>query len=111
MSKATQFIQDGRVLDYLNPTTNAIQYLDIIAGTGRLFIAAETIMPQEMGSVFAEGVFELPKASEAFTFGQAVYYNATNRNITGTAAGNLLAGYATAPVAANVATAHIKINA
>jgi len=111
MAKATQFIQDGKRLDYLNTGSEAINYLDIIAGMGRVFVAAETILSQATGSVFAEGVFELPKAAEAFTFAQAVYYNATAGNITGTSTGNILAGYAVAPAASGTATAQIKINA
>lgn len=111
MAKANQFIQDGKILDYTNTGSEAINYLDIIAGTGRIFIAAETILSQATGGIFAEGVFELPKAVGALTFAQAVYYDKTAGSITATSAGNILAGFAVQPAAAADTAVKVKINA
>lgn len=112
MAKATQFVQDGKVLDYTNSGSSAIDYLEIVPGTDKIFVAAEKIAASATGGVFAEGVFELPaKAADAFTVGQKVYYSTTD-GITSTATSNVPAGFAIkAKTATTDTTALIKINA
>lgn len=110
MAKAIQFIQDGKALDYVNSGSSAIEYLEVIPGTDRIFIAAEAIAKGVLGSAFAEGVFELPaKAADVFTFGQKVYFSKTD-GITSTDTGNVPAGYVVEAKAAQAATAKVKIN-
>lgn len=111
MAKATQFVQNGKVLDYTNSGSSAIGYLDIIPGTDKIFVAAEAIAIGATGGMYSEGVFELPaKAADVFTIGQKLYYSATD-GITSTATSNVLAGYAVEAKAATVATVKLKINA
>jgi len=88
MAKATQFVQDGVRIDYT--ASSAVGYLDIVPGTSKIFVAAEAIAAGATGAVYAEGVFELPAKAEAFTFGQAVYYDSTNGYVTTTATSNTL---------------------
>lgn len=110
MATATQFIQDGKILDYTNSGSSAIGYLDIIPGTDKIFIAAEGIAVGALGSMYAEGVFELPaKAADVFTLGQKVYYSTTD-GITSTATGNVYAGFTTEAKAASDTTVNVKIN-
>lgn len=93
----TQFIQKGERIDYVNSSENTINYLDVVAGTNKLFVAAEEIAPGAVGAVYAEGVFELKaKKTDVFTFGQTLYYDATNEYLTTTSTSNKLFGYALA---------------
>lgn len=113
----TQYIQKGERLDFVNTTSNEIKYLDVIKGTDKIFIAAENIPAGAVGSVFAEGVFEIPaKKADVLTVGQKVYYTTqiTKDATTGEsdkATANLLAGYAVAAKTANDEVALVKINA
>lgn len=113
----TQYIQEGKRLDYTNTTNATIKYLDVIVATDRIFIAAEDIPAGAVGSVFAEGVFEIPaKKADVLTVGQKVYYTTqiTKDATTGAsdnATANLLAGYAVAAKTANDEVALVKINA
>jgi len=111
MAKAIQFVQDGVRLDYA-AGENAIEYLEIVPGTDKIFVAAEAIAANSVGAVYSEGVFELPANKEqAFTVGQTVYFDVTNKNITSTAASNIVAGYAVAAKTAAGETVLVKINA
>lgn len=98
----TQYIQPGEKIDYINSSENVIKYMDIVAGTNKLFIAAEEIPAGATGAVYAEGVFEMAaKSGEAFTFGQMLYYDSTAGKLTGTASTNAYFGYAAAPKASS----------
>ena len=91
----TQYLQKGERIDYVNSSENTIKYLDVVAGTDKVFIAAEEIAPGATGAVYSEGVFELKaKSGEAFTFGQALYYDSTNKELTSTSTSNKYFGYA-----------------
>ena len=109
MATATQFVQDGKVLDYTNSGSSAIGYLEIVPGTDKIFVAAEAIAVGATGGLHSEGVFELPaKAADVFTFGQKLYFSATD-GITSTATSNVPAGFAVAAKAATVTTVKVKI--
>lgn len=58
-------------------------------------IATNDIKTGETETVVLQGVFECPKAA-GFTAakGSKLYYDAAAKNLTGTASGNTLAGYA-----------------
>lgn len=110
MANATQFVQDGARIDY-TASSAAVDYLEIVPGTNKIFVAAEPIAKGSTGAVYAEGVFELPAKAEAFTFGQTVYFDSTKGEITTTAASNILAGYAVAAKSESATSALVKINA
>ena len=55
------------------------------------------------------GVFEMEKATGEITMGAALYYSATDKKITTTAAGNVPAGYAAAPAASADETVLMKL--
>lgn len=119
-TKMTQYIQKGERIDFVNTTSNEIKYLDVIKGTDKIFIAAEDIPVGATGSVFTEGVFEIPaKKADVLAVGQKVYYTTEiTKDATTTVQGeqssttdNLLAGYAVAAKVANSDIAVVKINA
>jgi predicted RecA/RadA family phage recombinase len=64
------------------------------------------------GSVQVTGVFQLPKkAADTVAQGALVYWDATNQQITTTASGNTLAGFAAHAAAATTTAVDVKINA
>lgn len=104
-----KFIQKGNVIDYTNAGSTAITAGSVVVGTSRIFVAVGDIKAGATGVVEAEGVFEFPAASAAITFGQAVYWDATNGNITATATNNTPAGVAVAAKAAGILTVLVKL--
>lgn len=102
-------IQPGHVLDYTNGTGAAI-----LAGTlvvfGVLFgVAVADIPDGETGAVDLEGVFEFPKASGAITQGAKVYYDATAKNVTTTAASNIAIGGCAEAVLTGALTVKVRL--
>lgn len=108
------FIQKGDIVDYKNGGESAINYGDIVVGTDKIFIAAENIAIGATGGVHAEGVFELTTSdTSAITFGEKMYYDATNDGVTADATvttgtgndavttNNIFVGYAVNDVASS----------
>ena len=110
MATATYW-QRGDAIDYTNGGSAKIEANTVIAFGTKIGIAGTDIAVGETGSLIVAGVFELPKASGAVTAGAAVYWDATNGNITTTSTDNTLAGFATAAAESGDATVLVKINA
>ncbi|WP_457650872.1 DUF2190 family protein [Profundibacter sp.] len=81
---------------------------------GSLFgIASRSAAPGENVAIVTRGVFELPKAaSQSWTVGAKVYWDAANKRCTTVATGNTLIGAATVAVAggANDTTGTVRLN-
>ena len=81
---------------------------------GSLFgVASSTVASGAQVAIVVEGVFTLPKAaSQAWTVGAKVYWDATNNRCTTVATGNTLIGVATAAVAggAGDTTGTVRLN-
>lgn len=92
----TLYVQPGEKIDYTNSSDTKIEYMDIVAGTNKLFVAAEDIPAGGTGAVYTEGVFEMAaKKTDVFTFGQMLYYDSTHEYLTSTVGSNKFFGYAT----------------
>ena len=110
MASATRFVQKGVNLDYVNSSGSDIAYLQIIPLTERIVIALSAIPAGETGAVTDEGVWEIPaKNTEAFSFGDPLYWDNTNHYLTKTAAGHIPAGIAAAAKAQTDTTALINL--
>lgn len=85
---------EGKTLQYKNPSSSVtIESGSVILLAARICVSVADISPLKSGSVELEGVFEVPKKTgEAFTFGQQLYADATTKELTGTASGNIYAG-------------------
>lgn len=101
---------DGNVLDYVVATT------DITSGTGRqvgqfLGIAQIDGVVGETVPMVTVGSHELPALTPAAAFSQGatLYWDATPGELTETASGNLLVGWAAADKALNAATAVVRL--
>lgn len=102
------YVQQGAALDY-TPVED-VKNGDVVSLGTRIGVAAGDIPAGGTGTVHVEGVYKLAKASgEALAMGAAVCYDAAADAITATAAGNVTAGYATAPASANDGTVLVKL--
>ncbi|WP_226649614.1 DUF2190 family protein [Microbulbifer variabilis] len=62
---ATNFVQDGRMLDYTNSTSAVITSGQVIAVGAVLGVAMDDIAVGESGVIAIDGVFTVPKVSGA----------------------------------------------
>ena len=109
---SARYIQDGKIINYLNDSAATIQYGDVLTLTDRIGIATVNIAPHSVGAVELEGVFQLDaEATAAFAVGQTVYWDAANNRVTGTkaASGAILAGIVVEPKAAAEPVTLIKL--
>ena len=103
----TKFIQDGAVIDYV--AAEDIAYRDVVPMTSRIGVACEDIASGSIGAVALTGVFEMPCVTTAIAAGDAVYWDKTNKKITGTAGENVPAGMCVAAKATTVTTIQVRI--
>lgn len=102
------YVQRGAALDH-TPAEDVRNGEVVSLGT-RIGVAAGDIPAGGTGTVHVEGVYRLAKASgEALTMGAAVYYDAGADAVTASGEGNVPAGYAAAPAAANDAAVLVKL--
>lgn len=75
---ATNFIQEGEVIDWVNNTGSAVTSgSPVILGKQQMAIALTDIASGATGAVATEGVFKLAKnTSQAITQGQRLYWDA-----------------------------------
>lgn len=108
MSK--KFIQRGDVMDYANGAT-AITVDSVVVVGARVGVALADIPVNTVGPLAVSEVFSLPKkAGDTFAQGAPAYWDATNKQLTSTASGNTLAGYAFQAGAAADTSLAIKLN-
>lgn len=107
-----RFIQEGKVINYYNGTSDAIAYGDVVVLSQRIGIAASNIPAGSTGAVELEGVFEVTAETTAgFTVGQPLYWDAAEKKLTATKAetGAIYAGIAVDPKALASDVAYVKI--
>lgn len=102
-----KYWQKGETLDYT--ATAAVSNGDVVDLATRIGVAGNNIPAGATGAVHVEGVFIMPKGADAITLGAAVYWDATEEQITTTAEGHTPAGYAAAPADAGAATVLVKL--
>jgi len=103
------FIQEGGTLTVAAPAGGVVSGALVIIGL--MVGVATTTQPQGAPvAVKTTGVFEFPKVSaQAWTVGQAVYWDATAGNLTTTAGSNTLVGYASEPAANPSAVGRVRL--
>lgn len=110
MTKIANYVQKGDAIDYTNAGEADLAYGDVVNLTTRIGIANSHIPAGETGAIDVVGVYDLPKAAAAaISMGAAVYWDATNKNITATAEGNVPAGWAIAAAGADDTRARVKL--
>ena len=89
---------------------------DVTSGGGLLVgslfgVAVKDALTGDDVAIRTEGVFDLAKTSaQAWTVGQKVYWDDTNKLATTTATGNTLIGCATAVAANPSPTGHVRLS-
>ena len=105
---ATNYIQDGDILDYTAGAAISAGDFVVIGTVGG--VAINDIANGAVGAVAVSGVFRVTKATGAVTQGALLYWNATNSNLTTTAAGATLVGVAASAALSGDATVDILLN-
>lgn len=111
-------VAGGQKIDY-TPGSDVTGGQVVVIGTIP-FIASTDITASVVGSLEAEGIFDVPKATGALTAGDAIYWDtAGNPNVgtagtgaaTGTASGNYLMGVCTLDAASGDTYVRLKLTA
>lgn len=104
------FVQEGSVLDY-TPGAAVASGAVVLFGA-RVGIAVTDIPANVTGALRVKGVVELAKkGTDNVAQGALLYWDATNSQLTTTASGNTLAGYAAKAAGAGVTTVWLHLNA
>ncbi|WP_041272390.1 DUF2190 family protein [Desulfitobacterium hafniense] len=104
------YVQRGEAIDYKNEGSAEIKANDVVTLGTRVGVAGCDIPVGATGSVHVLGVYDLPALnSEAFTVGQAAYWNSTDKVVTVTAGTNTPAGWVVQAKASAGTIARIKI--
>lgn len=80
---AAVYVSDDGVVDHV--AAAAITAGDVVEVGTRPLIAKHDIAITETGALSSEGIFDVPKTSDAFSAGDTVYWNSTGNPVTGTA--------------------------
>lgn len=106
----SRYVQAGKVLDFPNPGAAIASGDGVLVGT-KVGIALANIAPSATGSVQICGVFSMPKlAADNMAIGALVYWDNTNKRLTTTSAGNMLAGVAAAAAPASTPVVSVLLN-
>ena len=101
-------IRNGATIEY-TPAAE-VKGGDLVVFPAMVAVAITDIPADGLGSLAAEGVFELPKDGTALAQGQAAYATSAGV-ITATASGNTLAGKVWGEAAGAASVVQVKINA
>lgn len=105
---AKNYIQEGNVISFVAPSGGVTSGQGVLIGT-RLAVAAHDAPAATACEGFVEGVFELPKAAGVVAQGAALYWDTTPGELTTTASGNTLVGYAFRAAADAATTVQLKL--
>ena len=87
-----EYVQRGNNINYT--CAEGAEYMQVIPLAGRIAVALEKILPGGTGTITLQGAFRLPAATDVeFALGAQVYCDTNRGNVTGTADGNIPAGY------------------
>lgn len=111
-----KFVHDGKAIDY-TPTDAVIAGQVVELGTVPL-VAPVAIPAGVLGALSCDGVFDVPKTSDAFTAGDTVYWDNDGNPVTGdegsgaadSTTGNLM-GVAVADAAAEASYVRVRLHA
>ena len=105
------YIQQGDAIDIVAPSGGTVSGLVYVIGS-LIGVASVTAVEAAPLVLVTEGVFELPKGStQVWTLGAKIYWDATNKVATTTAASNTLIGIAVAAAGNPSATGWVKLGA
>lgn len=110
MARQAMPVQTGKVIDYTNSGDSKINVGDVVPLVNLCGIAEIDIDPGATGTVALYGIWEIAaETSVEFAVGDIVYWDATNKRLTKTAASNTFFGVVAAPKASAGTTARCKI--
>lgn len=106
-------VSSGEVLDITAPSGGTTSGVGVLIGTALFGIAVTTNAQGDTVAVHTTGVFdhaaETHATDQAWSVGDLVYWDNTNKRLTKTSSGNTLVGYAVAAKASTAATGRFRI--
>ncbi|MDR3165280.1 MAG: DUF2190 family protein [Synergistaceae bacterium] len=110
MNRIAKPVQNGEVIDYINSGSDPITVGDVVPLGTFCGIAEIGIPVGEIGTVAITKVWDVPSVSgTAFSVGDTLYWNASNKQATKTPANNMPLGVCVAPKASGQSVARVKI--
>jgi predicted RecA/RadA family phage recombinase len=104
------FVQDGDTIQLTAPV-GGVTGGAIFKQGGLVGVVVASAAEGEQFALQLKGVFNgLPKAAEAWTTGDTLYWSTANSNFTKTASGNTLAGFVAADAVSGAATGTVLLN-
>jgi predicted RecA/RadA family phage recombinase len=105
----------GRYIPYTPAAqSGGVKAGDVVALVGRIGIATEDIAEGETGTLDLGGVYKLPAeaaaADKAWSQGDTLYWDATNKVLTKTSTGNTAAGFAWLDKATAIDVGYVKLS-
>lgn len=105
------YVKKGEVLDWSNGTgAKVLSGAVVVLASGLTGVAVTDIEDGEIGAVNLTGCYELPKATGVIAQGAKVYFVTADKNVTTTASGNTLVGYAAEAAASADATVKVILS-
>lgn len=98
----------GDVLDFTAPS-GGVTSGDVVVAGKFAGVAAASAAEGETASINLKGVYELPKAAQAFTQGALLYWDDTNDVLTTTSTSNTFIGHAWYAAQSGDATGFVKL--
>ncbi len=95
-----EYIQEGKNLDYINPTNEIITAGTVVIAGEIAAVAAGNIAQGEVGAIATAGVWQMPKSPDAITMGAKVYYDKENDKVSLSSENSVFIGVAAADAAA-----------
>ena len=110
MSRIAMPVQTGEVIDYINSGADPIAVGDVVVMETFCGVAEIDIPAGEIGTVAITKVWDVPSVSgTAFVPGDLLYWNATNKQATKTATGNVPLGVCIATKTSGQTITRVKI--
>ena len=103
------FVQRGETITATTPAGGIVSGDPILIGA-MFGVAATSQAAGDPVELAVAGVFSLPKGAEAITAGAALYFDATEGEVTTTATANHLVGVATEDAGTGAATIPVRLN-
>lgn len=110
-----EYQQEGKILNYTNPTEDFIEAGTLIIYGDICGIAATDMASGQLGTIATTGVWKMPKDKAAITGGAKVYYDEENNVVTATASAaketsNVFVGICVEEADTTAAFAYVRLN-
>lgn len=105
-----EYQQEGKILNYTNPTGDFIEAGTLIIYGSICGIAATDMASGQLGTIATTGVWRMSKDATKLTGGAKVYYDESNDVVTATEASNVFVGISIEEAETTAASVCVRLN-